>query len=323
MSLKVVKFDTEMYLNFSNFRGRTSAGRGQALVQKRGQVSYWDGEGLAKFSPDVGTPQSLPRKKNPSCPYFYSNMQCFFFSVMALHRKRQQDFSINRVCTFCRRIFKHDPKRYLVHIRRHKLKIIPYWYDNRKLRPKAGCVDRRCMRQKVTQPLSGHNAVLYIPQLLQNDLTTSKRPQQKQFSSDGLEELTTSAQNPKVHQEQLSGDALEELTTTAQISKFQQEQVSSDGLEDLKMTAQTSKFQQDRTQNTSSISEQQNQHGGQEMKELTTGTDTRTSNHDKANSEASGLDKDELETTEAELTTNRICDDQQPQNLGTVPLTKI
>ena len=26
MSLKVVKFDTTMYLNFSNFRGRTSAG---------------------------------------------------------------------------------------------------------------------------------------------------------------------------------------------------------------------------------------------------------------------------------------------------------
>ena len=39
LSLKVVKFDTKMYLNFSNFRGRTSAGGEQALVQKRGQVS--------------------------------------------------------------------------------------------------------------------------------------------------------------------------------------------------------------------------------------------------------------------------------------------
>ena len=47
-----------MYLNFSNFRGRTSAGGGQALVQKRGQVL--DGGELAKFSPDGGTP---PRKK--------------------------------------------------------------------------------------------------------------------------------------------------------------------------------------------------------------------------------------------------------------------
>ena len=50
LSLKVAKFDTKMYLNFSNFRGRTSAGGGeQALVQKRGQVS--DG-GLTKFLPD-------------------------------------------------------------------------------------------------------------------------------------------------------------------------------------------------------------------------------------------------------------------------------
>ena len=58
MSLKVVKFDTKMYLNFSNFQGRTSAGGGQALVQKRGQVS--DG-GLTKFSPDGGPPS--PQKK--------------------------------------------------------------------------------------------------------------------------------------------------------------------------------------------------------------------------------------------------------------------
>ena len=40
LSLKVVKFDTKMYLNFSNFRGRTLAGGGgQALVQKCWQMS--------------------------------------------------------------------------------------------------------------------------------------------------------------------------------------------------------------------------------------------------------------------------------------------
>ena len=50
-----------MYLNFSNFRGRISAGGGQALVQKRGQVS--DGGGLAKFSPDGGTPPVPPPRK--------------------------------------------------------------------------------------------------------------------------------------------------------------------------------------------------------------------------------------------------------------------
>ena len=50
-----------MYLNFSIFLGRTSAGGGQALVPKRGQVS--DGGGLAKFLPDGGPP--VPPGKNP------------------------------------------------------------------------------------------------------------------------------------------------------------------------------------------------------------------------------------------------------------------
>ena len=50
-----------MYLNFSNFRGRTSAGGGQALVQKQGQVS--DG-GIGKIFAGWGDPQS-PQKKNP------------------------------------------------------------------------------------------------------------------------------------------------------------------------------------------------------------------------------------------------------------------
>ena len=63
MGLKVVKFDTKMYLNFSNFRGQTSAGEGQALVQKRGQVSDGGG-GLTKFSPDGEDPRP-PQEKNP------------------------------------------------------------------------------------------------------------------------------------------------------------------------------------------------------------------------------------------------------------------
>ena len=65
MSLKVVKFDTKMYLNFSDFRGRTSAGGGggQALVQKRGQVS--DGGGIGKIFAGWGGPPSPPQEKNP------------------------------------------------------------------------------------------------------------------------------------------------------------------------------------------------------------------------------------------------------------------
>ena len=62
LSLKVVKFDTKMYLNFSNFRGRTSAGGGQALVQKRGQVSDGGG-GIGKIFAGWGDPPVPPRKK--------------------------------------------------------------------------------------------------------------------------------------------------------------------------------------------------------------------------------------------------------------------
>ena len=64
LSLKVVKYDTKMYLNFSNFRGRTSAGGGQALAQKRGQVS--DG-GIDNIFAGWGDPQS-PQEKPWSTP---------------------------------------------------------------------------------------------------------------------------------------------------------------------------------------------------------------------------------------------------------------
>ena len=63
LSLKVVKFDTKMYLNFSNFRGRTSAGGGQALVQKRGQVSDGGG-GIGKIFAGWGDPP-VPQEKKP------------------------------------------------------------------------------------------------------------------------------------------------------------------------------------------------------------------------------------------------------------------
>ena len=46
MSLKAVKFDTKMYLNFSNFRGRTSAGGGgTSLGPKTGTSVRWGGIG--------------------------------------------------------------------------------------------------------------------------------------------------------------------------------------------------------------------------------------------------------------------------------------
>ena len=61
-----------MCFNFSNFRGRTLAAGGQALVQKRGQVS--DG-GIGKIFAGWGDPQS-PQEKNPgSCKKNQTNQQ--------------------------------------------------------------------------------------------------------------------------------------------------------------------------------------------------------------------------------------------------------
>ena len=59
LSLKVVKFDTKMYLNFSNFRGQTSAGGGQALGPKPGTSVGW---GIGKIFARWGTPP-VPREK--------------------------------------------------------------------------------------------------------------------------------------------------------------------------------------------------------------------------------------------------------------------
>ena len=59
--LKVVKFDTKMYLNFSNFRGRTSAGGGDKPWSKNGDKCRMGG--LAKFLPDGGDPPVPPGKK--------------------------------------------------------------------------------------------------------------------------------------------------------------------------------------------------------------------------------------------------------------------
>ena len=63
-----------MYLNFSNFRGRTSAGGGQALVQKRGQVSDGGGGDWQNFR-RMGGPPSSPRKKNPAHANFKLGVQ--------------------------------------------------------------------------------------------------------------------------------------------------------------------------------------------------------------------------------------------------------
>ena len=61
LSLKVVKFDTKIYLNFSNFRGRTSAG-GTSLGPKTGTSVGWGGD-WQNFRRWGGPPVPPPRKK--------------------------------------------------------------------------------------------------------------------------------------------------------------------------------------------------------------------------------------------------------------------
>ena len=60
MSLKVVKFDTKMYLNFSNFRGQTSAG-GDKPWSKNGDKCRMRG-GIGNIFAGLGDPQS-PQEK--------------------------------------------------------------------------------------------------------------------------------------------------------------------------------------------------------------------------------------------------------------------
>ena len=62
LSLKVVKFDTKMYLNFSNFFGGEPRLGGNKPWSKNGDKCRM--VGLTKFSPDGGNPQS-PQEKNP------------------------------------------------------------------------------------------------------------------------------------------------------------------------------------------------------------------------------------------------------------------
>ena len=61
MTLKVVKFDTKMYLNFSNFRGRTWAGGGTSLGPKTGTSVGWGD--WRNFRQMGGPPVSQEKKK--------------------------------------------------------------------------------------------------------------------------------------------------------------------------------------------------------------------------------------------------------------------
>ena len=77
--IKIVKFDTKIYLNFSNFWGWTSAGGGQTLVQKWGQVSNG---GIDKIFTRWGTPQSPHEKTLPTTDPPAGLNQKYYFLVV-------------------------------------------------------------------------------------------------------------------------------------------------------------------------------------------------------------------------------------------------
>ena len=81
LSLKAVKFDTKMYFNLSNFRGRISAGGGgTSLGPKTGtSVGWGDWQNFCRMG---GTP-SPPRKKTLHRWNFTKyNFLCYLFLVM-------------------------------------------------------------------------------------------------------------------------------------------------------------------------------------------------------------------------------------------------
>ena len=77
------------YLNFSNFRGQTSAGGGQALVQKWGHVS--DGGDWQNFC-RMGRTPPVPPGKNPGTmrlQQVWDPVRCQF-AFCIIHKLRQQ-----------------------------------------------------------------------------------------------------------------------------------------------------------------------------------------------------------------------------------------
>ena len=89
MSLKVVKFDTKMYLNFSNFRGRTSAGGWQALVPKWGQVL--DRGDWQNFR-WMGTPSSPQEKTLQDGAHLKKGLFFTYFSHFLVTKEKIQKF---------------------------------------------------------------------------------------------------------------------------------------------------------------------------------------------------------------------------------------
>ena len=117
-----------MYLNFSNFRGQTSAGGGQALVQKRGQVL--DGGDWQNFRRMGGPPVPPQEKKTlayyrcvigkaPNIPNLSS------MTDKALHRAVQEIWDLQSISVYQTHV---GPGRVQIHnfqASTHKATVLP------------------------------------------------------------------------------------------------------------------------------------------------------------------------------------------------------
>ena len=92
MSLKVVKFDKKMYLNFKNFWGQTSDWGGTSLGPQTGTSVGWGG--LAKFLPDGGTPQSPQEKNHGGGLLFLEHQNCTWMCLPGVPDLENLPFSV-------------------------------------------------------------------------------------------------------------------------------------------------------------------------------------------------------------------------------------
>ena len=84
MSLKVVKFDTKMYLNCSTFWGQTLAGGDKPWSKNRDKCRMEGG--IGKIFAGWGDPQS-PQEKNPKLVIFKFMKVIFHgFQIFVIHK---------------------------------------------------------------------------------------------------------------------------------------------------------------------------------------------------------------------------------------------
>ena len=91
LSLTEVKFDTKMYLNFSNFREQTSAGVGDKPWSKNRDMCRMGD----KISPDRGDPQVL-QEKTLHCWHYICHLVCLFIRTKQKNKNENKNKNKNK-----------------------------------------------------------------------------------------------------------------------------------------------------------------------------------------------------------------------------------